>query len=105
MTRMSNADDKPLPAVGVYWIDEDDYPALLKHFDDGNKMPPSWEEWRRMAVEMEAGLKAYGHPVMRVRIDPSTFPGWCAAHGTDLGREGRKKFVAAAVTERYGNQD
>jgi len=102
---MSNADDKPLRAVGGYWIDEGDYPTLLKLFDDGSKLPPSWEQWRKIAVEMEQGLKAYGHPVMRVRIDPSTFPGWCAAHGTDLGREGRKKFVAAAVTERYGNQD
>ena len=34
-----------------------------------------------MAEEMEKGLKAYGHPVMRVRIDPKTFPIWCAAHG------------------------
>jgi hypothetical protein len=25
------------------------------------------------------GLKAYGHVVMRVRIDPDTFPDWCAA--------------------------
>ena len=38
-----------------------------------------------MAVEMEQGLKAYGHPVMRVRIDPKTFPDWCAAHGTRPG--------------------
>jgi len=102
---MTNSEDRPLPAVGVYWIDEKDYPALLQLFADGNKLPRTFEEWRKIAVEMEQGLKAYGHPVMRVRIDPSTFPGWCAAHGTDLGREGRKKFVAAAVTERYGNQD
>jgi hypothetical protein len=54
---------------------------------------------------MEKGLKAYGHPVMRVRIDPATFPAWCAAHGTMPGRQGRKLFVAAAVKERYGEQD
>jgi hypothetical protein len=80
------------------------YPALLTVFDDGNKMPPTWNEWLKMAEEMERGLKAYGHPVMRVRIEPSTFPDWCAAHGTTPGREGRKRFVAAAVTERYGDQ-
>jgi hypothetical protein len=54
---------------------------------------------------MEKGLKAYGHPVMRVRIDPTTFPIWCAAHGTTPGRQGRKMFVTAAVKERYGDQD
>ena len=96
--------DKPLPAVGVYWIDEPDYPALLRLFDDGDTMPRTWTEWRKMAVEMESGLKAYGHPVMRVRIDPATFADWCAAKGTTPGRQGRKAFVAAAALERYGDQ-
>ncbi len=101
---MTNPDDKPPPAVGVYWIKEDDYPALLKIFDDGNKLPPSWQQWLKMAEEMERGLKAYGHPVMRVTIDPKTFPDWCAANGTSPGSAGRRKLVAAAVTERYGDQ-
>ena len=102
---MSTSEDRPLPAVGVYWIDEKDYyPALLRIFADGNKMPRTWKEWLKIAEEMESGLKAYGHVVMRVRIDPNTFPDWCAARGTSPGSEGRKRFVAAAVTERYGNQ-
>ena len=53
---------------------------------------------------MKKGLEAYGHPVMKVRIDPATFPAWCAAHGATPGRQGRKLFVAAAVKERYGDQ-
>ena len=101
---MTDPNDKPLPAVGAYWIEEADYPAVVKIFDDG-KMPRTWAEWRKIAEEMEKGLKAYGHPVMRVRIDPATFPAWCAAHGTTPGRQGRKLFVAAAVKERYGDQD
>ena len=101
---MSNSDDKPLPGVGIYWIDEADYSAVLKVFDDGRTMPTDWAEWRNMAVEMETGLKAYGHPVMRVRIDPKTFTDWCTAHGTTPDRQGRKLFVAEAVAERYGDQ-
>lgn len=101
---MTNADDRPPPAVGAYWIDESDYPALVKIFADGDRMPRTWAEWRKIAEEMESGLKAYGHVVMRVRIDPKTFPDWCAANGTSPGREGRKRFVAAAVEERYGRQ-
>jgi hypothetical protein len=102
---MTNLEDRPPPAVGAYWIEEGDYPQLLKMFVDGNKMPPSWKEWLKMAEEMERGLKAYGHVVMRVHIDPNTFLDWCDAHGTSLDHEGRKRFVAAAVTERYGSQD
>jgi hypothetical protein len=101
---MSQPDDKPLPAVGVFWFDEADYPALLKLFDDSDTFPPAWQQWLKMAEEMEKGLKAYGHPVMRVRIDPVTFPIWCAAHGATPGRLGRKLFIAAAVKERYGDQ-
>jgi hypothetical protein len=101
---MTNSEGQPPPAVGAYWIKEEDYPALLQLFDDGDKMPPSWKEWLKMAEEMEQGLKAYGHVVLRVFIDPATFPDWCAAHGTSPGSAGRRKFVAAAVTERYGRQ-
>lgn len=101
---MTDPNDKPLPAVGAYWIEEADYPAVVKIFDDG-KMPRTWAEWRKIAEEMEKGLKAYGHPVMRVRIEPATFPAWCAAHGVAPGRQGRKLFVADAVKERYGDQD
>jgi hypothetical protein len=101
---MTSLEDGRVPAVGVYWIDEADYPAVLKIFDDGQKMPPAWKDWLKMAEEMERGLKAYGHPVMRVRIDPDTFPNWCAAQGTSPGREGRRRFIAAAVYDRYGDQ-
>jgi hypothetical protein len=101
----SMPDDKPLPAVGVYWIREEDYPAVRAMFSDGHKMPPVFGDWLRMAVEMENGLKAYGHPVLRVTIDPATFPDWCIAHGTTPDSHGRKRFVTAAVTERYGDQN
>lgn len=101
---MTQSDDKPPPAVGVYWIRQEHYPALIQLFEDGHKLPPTWEQWLKMAEEMERGLKAYGHPVLRVHIDPDTFPAWCAAHGTRPGNEGRKRFVAAAVLERYGDQ-
>jgi hypothetical protein len=102
---MTNSDEKPLRAVGAFWIEEADYPAALRVFDDGDSLPRNWSEWLKMAEEMEKGLKAYGHPVMRVRIDPATFPGWCAAHGTTPGRQGRRMFVAEAVRDRYGDQD
>lgn len=101
---MSSFEDKPPPAVGAFWIKEEDYPALLKIFDDGDKLPPTWKEWLRIAEEMEQGLKAYGHVVLRVNIDPATFPAWCAAHDTRPNSAGRRKFVAAAVTQRYGDQ-
>jgi len=67
-------------------------------------MPHSWAEWLKIAEEMENGLRAYGHVVMRVHLDPNTSPDWCTAYGTRPGSEGRKRFVAEAVAERYGKQ-
>jgi hypothetical protein len=101
---MPQPDEKPLPAVGVFWIEEADYAAARATFEDGATLPPTWAAWLKMAEEMRKGLEAYGHPVMKVRIDPATFPAWCAAHGTTPGRQGRKLFVAEAVKERYGEQ-
>lgn len=102
---MTHPDEKPLRAIGAYWLDEADYPAAQRLFDDGNTLPRTWKEWLKIAEEMEKGLKAYGHPVMRVRVDPAAFAEWCAANSTTPGRQGRKLFVAAAVKERYGDQD
>jgi hypothetical protein len=101
---MTTQQDTRPPAVGVYWIDEDDYPALLRIFDDGSKMPRTWREWLKMAEEMERGLTSYGHVVLRVRIDPDTFVDWCTTNGAKSSSEGRKQLIAAAVYERYGAQ-
>ena len=103
MNDLTKLEDERPPVVGAYWINEEDYPALLLLFEDGHKMPRIWKEWLKIAEEMERGLKAYGHVVMRVNIDPNIFPAWCTAHGTSPSREGRKRFLAAAVNERYGN--
>jgi hypothetical protein len=101
---MADMEGRSPPAVGAYWIKEEDYPALLSIFSDGNKMPPTWKDWLKIAEEMKRGLEAYGHVVMRVHIDPKTFPDWCVANGWNPGAEGRRKFIAAAVAERYGDQ-
>jgi hypothetical protein len=60
MIGMTNIEDRPPPAVGAYWINEEDYPELLKIFVDGNKMPRTWNEGLKIAEEMERGLNAYG---------------------------------------------
>ena len=54
---MTNLEDTQPPAVGAYWINEGDYPAVLKIFPDGNKMPLTWKEWLKIAEEMERGLQ------------------------------------------------
>jgi hypothetical protein len=65
---MTDIEDRSPPAIGAYWIKEEDYAALLSIFPDGNKMPPAWKDWLKIAEEMKRGLEAYGHVAMRVYI-------------------------------------
>jgi hypothetical protein len=41
---MTKLENRLPPVVGAYWINEEDYPALLKLFDDGHRMPRTWKE-------------------------------------------------------------
>jgi hypothetical protein len=94
----------PIRVVGVTWFREEDYPILLTIFEDANKMPRAWKDWLKGAEEMEQRLKADGHTVERVYIDPDTFPGWCRREGVKIAREGRNKFAAVFVAKKYGTQ-
>jgi hypothetical protein len=46
--------------VAVTWFREEDYPALLRIFDDADKMPRTWKEWLEKAEQMEQTVKSSG---------------------------------------------
>jgi hypothetical protein len=56
---------------------KEDYPALLTIFEDGRKMPRTWEEWLKQAEKAEQKMEIQGYMTERVYIDPDTFPDWC----------------------------
>ena len=96
---MTNFEDKPPPAVGAYWIKEEDYPALLNIFDDGDKLPPSWKEWLKMAEEMEQGSRPMDTsccafpstpPRFRVVRRPWHAPGQCRTQKVRRGGGNRE---------------
>jgi len=92
------------PSIGMEWFEEDDYPALLEIFEDRDKMHRTWAAWLKSTDEMEQRLSARGQLVERVYINPKTFPAWCAKAGVGVNREGRHKFIAATMAEKYRNQ-
>ena len=40
---MADSDEKPLRAIGAYWLEEPDYEAALRIFEDGDAMPRTWQ--------------------------------------------------------------
>ena len=77
-------------------------PRAAGLFEDGHKMPRSWAEWLKMAEEMERGLKAYGHPVMRVHIDPRRLR--TGARPTQVRAGSPQGVRRGGRVERYGDQ-
>jgi hypothetical protein len=94
----------PIRAVGLTWFREEDYPALLRIFEDSDKMHATWEEWLASAKQTEQRVKAQGQIAERINIDPDTFPDWCRKEGVGINREGRSKFVAVSMAAKYRNQ-
>ena len=62
----------------MVWYKEEHYQQLLGLFDDAQLLPPSYDQWLVRAEEKKAEVEAAGDQVIKVFIDPETFPEWCA---------------------------
>jgi hypothetical protein len=90
--------------VGISWFKKEDYPALLKIFEDGHKMPRTHQEWLKGAQKMERQTQASGYRTQRIHISPETFPEWCRNNDVPVNSVGRHKFVATTIAEMLDNQ-
>jgi len=99
---MTTIKDFNVRAVGVPWVRKDDYEAFLLVSEDADQLPETWEKFTQYTKMFENKWKADGYIVERTYIDPETFPDWCAKNGVRVNTEGRKKFAAVVVAEKYG---
>lgn len=73
---------KPQPArqatlQAMVWYKEEHYEQLLSIFDDAELLPLTYQDWLVRAEEKKAEVEAAGDQVIKVFIDPETFPEWC----------------------------
>lgn len=61
----------------MVWYKEEHYPELLRLFDDAEQLPLTYQHWLTRAEEKKAEVEAGGDRVIKVFIDPETFPQWC----------------------------
>lgn len=99
---MTTLGERGARAVGIAWIREEDYAALVAIFEDSDMFTDGWAAWNKRAEAIEDQMKGQGVIPLRAYLDPDTFPGWCAARGVDTGREGRTLFGIEFAEERYG---
>lgn len=60
----------------LVWYKEEDYAQLLTLFDDAELLPLTYQHWLSRAETKKAEVEASGDQVIKVFIDPETFPDW-----------------------------
>jgi hypothetical protein len=73
---------------------KEDYRAFCAIFEDAHNLPGTWEEFMELAEAAEEHYQDQGHTVVRVYIDPRTFPEWCARNGHRVNARARNVYAA-----------
>lgn len=61
----------------MVWYKEEHYERLLSLFDDKHLLPLTFGDWLVRAEDKKSEVEALGNQVIKVFIDPETFPEWC----------------------------
>lgn len=89
----------------MVWYRPEDWDALMKIFTDTHLIPPTYEEWEKRAEQNRQAVKADGDVVMKVYVDPVTFPAWCEKKGMAPDAEARTTFAIEVVTkQQFGDK-
>ncbi|MEN8199752.1 MAG: hypothetical protein ABFR63_06720 [Thermodesulfobacteriota bacterium] len=84
----------------MVWYKEEDWDRLLELFTDGHLLPPNYQEWLKRAEEMVKKVEASGDIVMKVFIDPETFPLWCRKKGKEMDMHARTELAIEVATKQ-----
>lgn len=68
-------------AVGIAWYTRETYPRCLAIFHDAKDCHDTFDKWLAEAKQVEMHLRDQGIRIERIKINPDTFPAWCAVNG------------------------
>lgn len=86
------ADHQP-SVQAMVWYKKEHWDTLIKMFTDAHLLPKTYEDWLARAEEMQAKVQAAGDAVIKVYIDPETFPEWCQKKGLQMDAEARSQLA------------
>ncbi len=95
----SNSNQGPTLQAMV-WYKEEDWDTLMDLFPDRHLLPPSYADWLGRAEEMVKKLEGSGDVVMKVFIDPETFPAWCKEQGKEMNSEARAELAIQVAQQK-----
>ena len=84
---------EPAKIAGLVWYRAEHYLAIKELFDDGQRLPATFEKWRQGQEHAEAAIQAKGIRTVRAYIDPKEFTEWCRARGLAINAQARNQFA------------
>jgi len=84
----------------LVWYKEEHYAQLLGMFDDAALLPPTYTHWLSRAEEKKAEIEAAGDQVIKVFIDPETFPEWCEKKQLPMDANSRSTLAIEVAQSR-----
>lgn len=88
--------DSPMIQAMV-WYKKEDWGTLMTIFTDTHMLPRTYEDWLQKAEEMSLKVQSQGHKVVKVYIDPETFPQWCESKNREPNAEARADLAIEVV--------
>ncbi len=84
----------------MVWYKEEDWEELLSLFSDSHLLPKTYADWLKRAEEKAEAVRNSGNTVIKVFIDPVTFPEWCRKKGIKCDAEARTQLAIDVATKQ-----
>lgn len=103
MTNEKKSENKAPSIQAMVWYKKEDWGKLLGMFTDSHLLPKSYDDWLDRAEKMAEQVEASGDVVVKVFIDPETFPAWCKKKGREMDMNARTDLaIEVATKQAYG---
>jgi len=100
MEENNNSENQGPAIQAMVWYKNEDWDTLKELFTDSHLLPKSYSDWLTKAEEMVAKVENSGDVVMKVYIDPETFPVWCKEKGKEMDRHARTELAIEVATQQ-----
>ena len=101
MTDKTTDDNVQKPEIqAMVWYKEEDWDTLMTLFSDRHLLPKSFDDWLARAEEMLKKVEGRGDVVMKVFIDPETFPALCKEKGREMDSNARAELAIEVATQQ-----
>ncbi len=105
MKNEANSENQAPTIQAMVWYKEEDWEQLHRMFTDSHLLPQSYDDWLERAEKMVTQIEAAGDVVMKVFIDPVTFPLWCKKKGREMDMNARTDLaIEVATMQSFGSK-